>query len=126
MKQRININELRRKDIAKDTNLIAYCGLYCAACRGYLKGSCPGCQKNEKATWCKVRSCCINNNYQSCTDCKEFSNSMDCRKYNNFMSKTFGFIFRSDRAACITKIKELGYENFAVYMTENKLQTIKR
>ncbi len=112
--------------IVNDADLIAYCGLYCAACRGFLKGSCKGCQKNEKATWCKVRSCCISNQYQSCADCKAYSNPMDCKKYNIFMSKAFGFVFRSDRGACINMIKEKGYENFAAYMAENKLQTIKR
>ena len=114
------------KEIVKDTNLIAYCGLYCAACRGYLKGSCAGCQKNEKASWCKIRSCNMANSYKSCADCKEYSNPMDCKKYNNFMSKLFGFIFRSDRQAGIALIKERGYENFAAYMAENKLQTIRR
>ena len=114
------------KEIVKDTNLIADCGLYCAACGRYQKGSCPGCQKNEKASWCKVRSCNMANNYQSCADCKEFTNPMDCNKFNNFISKAFAFVFRSDRGACIAKIKEGGYENFAVYMAENKLQSMKR
>ena len=114
------------KEIVNDANLIAYCGLFCAECRGYKKGTCAGCQKNENATWCKVRTCCMNNNYKSCADCKEFSNAMDCRKYNNFISKAFGFIFRSDRGACIAMIKEKGYENFAAYMAENKLQSMKR
>lgn len=114
------------KEIVKDANLIAYCGLYCAACGRYQKGSCPGCQKNEKASWCKIRSCNMDNHYQSCADCKEFSNPMDCKKYNNFISKIFAVVFRSNRQAGIAMIKERGYENFAVYMAENRLQTIKK
>ena len=68
----------------------------------------------------------MTNNYKSCADCKEFSNPMDCKKFNNFISKMFAFVFRSDRAACIAMIKERGYENFAIYMADNKLQSIKR
>lgn len=113
-------------EIVKDANSIAYCGLYCAECGRYKKGSCPGCQKNEKASWCKVRSCCMTNQYKSCADCKEFSNPMDCKKYNNFMAKLFGFVFQSDRSACINMIKAKGYENFAAYMAGNKLQTMKK
>ncbi len=114
------------KEIMNDTKLIAYCGLYCAACGKYVNGKCPGCADNAKASWCKIRMCCIENNYKSCADCKEFSNVNDCKKYNNIISKLFGLIFRSDRAACISCIKEKGYDNYAAYMTENKIQGFKK
>ncbi len=114
------------KQITNDIKLIAFCGLYCAACPSYLKEKCPGCAENEKASWCKIRSCCLENNYKSCTDCKQYSNVMDCKKYNNFISKIIGVIFRSNRAACIDIIKEKGYEGFASYMTGNKMMTIKK
>ncbi len=114
------------KQITSDVKLIAFCGLYCGACRSYLKGKCPGCVENTKATWCQIRSCCIENNYKSCADCKQFSNVNECKKYNNFIAKIFGFVFRSNRAACITLIKEKGYDGFAGYMTNNKLMTIKK
>jgi hypothetical protein len=112
--------------IKTETKLIAFCGLYCAACGKYQNGKCPGCADNTKATWCTIRSCCTDNNYKSCADCKEFSDPMKCKKYNNFMSKLFGFIFKSDRAACISLIKEKGYEGFASYMSEKGWQSIKR
>jgi len=114
------------KEIVADKALIAYCGLYCGACRKYLKGSCPGCRENNKASWCKIRSCNLEHGYSSCADCKDFANPMDCKKFNNFISKIFALIFKSDRAACIEKIKEAGYEGFAKYMAENKLQSVKR
>ena len=66
------------------------------------------------------------NNYQSCADCKEFKDPMDCKKFNNFFSKMFAIILKSDRAACIAKIKNTGYEGFAQFMSENRLQSIKR
>ena len=114
------------KQIIADIDLIAYCGLYCGACKSYLKDRCPGCKENEKAKWCKIRTCCIENKYASCADCKEFENVSDCKKFNSFLSKIFAFIFRSDRKACIQMIKDNDYEFFAKEMAEKKLQTIKR
>ncbi|MDO8261260.1 MAG: DUF3795 domain-containing protein [Candidatus Magasanikbacteria bacterium] len=114
------------KEIQKDKNLIEYCGLYCGACRSYLQEKCPGCRKNEKATWCKIRKCCQDNNYPTCADCKTFSEAKDCKKFNNFISKIFALIFRSDRAACVKRIKEVGADKYAEEMTEKKLQSIKK
>ena len=51
---------------------------------------------------------------------------MACRKYNTFMAKLFGFIFNSDRAACINKIKSIGYEQFAQNMAEHKIVSFKK
>jgi hypothetical protein len=113
------------KPIIADKALIAFCGLYCGACHSYLKGKCPGCRDNVKATWCKVRTCGIENNFQSCADCKTIE-LVDCKKFNNPVSKIFGLIFNSDRKACIYRIRENGYDNFASEMADNKIQTIKR
>jgi hypothetical protein len=112
--------------VTSDPKLIAYCGLYCGECRSYIKGKCPGCKENMKASWCKIRACCIENNLLSCADCTQFSDVKECGKFNNFISKIFALIFRSDRPACIAKIKESGYEGFAAFMAENKLQSIRR
>jgi hypothetical protein len=114
------------KEITKNIDLIAYCGLYCGACKSYLKEKCPGCHENSKDSWCKVRSCNMEHGYKSCADCTEFANPMDCKKFNNFFSKIFALLLGSDRNACIAKIKESGYEEFAGFMTEHRLQTIKR
>lgn len=114
-----------KREIIADKNLIAFCGLYCGACRSYLSGKCPGCRENMKATWCKVRTCGMENNFQSCADCTLIP-LKDCKKYNSFISKAFGFVFNSDRAACIERIKVLGYEGFAVEMATTKKQTIQR
>ena len=113
------------KEIKVDRSLIAYCGLYCAACRSYLTGKCPGCKENVKASWCKIRQCCIDNNLQSCADCTTIE-LMECKKYNNFISKAFGIIFNSDRAACINRIRTIGYDDFAVEMAGSGRQSIKR
>jgi hypothetical protein len=114
------------KPITADKSLVAFCGLYCGACRKYLSGSCPGCHENQKASWCKIRSCNIEHGYASCADCKEFTDPLACKKFNNFISRIFAVIFKSDRAACIAKIRESGYEGFAQFMADHHLQSIKR
>ncbi|HTY09347.1 MAG TPA: DUF3795 domain-containing protein [Candidatus Edwardsbacteria bacterium] len=114
------------KEITADQSQVAYCGLYCGACGSYLKGKCPGCAKNEKASWCKVRTCCITNKYGSCADCTLVPDMMDCGKFNNFISKLFALVMRSDRPACIRAIKARGREAFAREMADQKTMTIKR
>jgi hypothetical protein len=114
------------KEVTNNPALISFCGLYCAACGSYQKGKCPGCKENAKASWCQIRNCNLEHGYSSCADCKEFTNIMECKKFNNPISRIFGFIFRSDRRAGIEMIRAQGYENFAQYMTVNKLQSIKR
>lgn len=113
------------KAIVADENLVAFCGLYCGACKAYLKGKCPGCEKNKKAAWCSVRTCCIENRYSSCASCAQFSDPTACKKFNTFMAKIFAFIFRSDRKACIDRIRCIGKEQFAAEMAEKKTPTIK-
>jgi len=114
------------RTIQEDAGLVAYCGLYCGACKAYVKEKCGGCHRNEKASWCSVRTCCIGKGLASCADCPEFSNPKDCRKFNNFMSRLFGLIFRSDRAACINQIKVHGLPGHAKRMTELKTQSLRR
>lgn len=115
-----------QKEIIADENLVAYCGLYCGACKRYLAWKCPWCTKNEKASWCTVRTCCMENKFSSCADCKDFSDPVECKKFNNFFSKLFWFLFGSDRKACISRIKEVGKCEFAKEMTELKSHTIKK
>jgi len=51
---------------------------------------------------------------------------MECKFFNNLIARMFGVIFRSDRNACISMIKEKGYQSFAEYMAGNGWQTIKK
>ena len=114
------------KAIQANPDLVAYCGLYCGACSRYLKDKCQGCHENAKVTWCKVRTCCIDNKYLSCADCKQFGNPDDCKLFNNMMAKIFALIFRSDRGACIRQIKENGIPAFADDMAANRRVTLKK
>lgn len=95
-------------------NEIAACGLVCANCGRYRKGKCPGCRDYEKATWCAVRTCCLEHGWRSCADCTLMPLG-ECRKFNNLMSKLFSLLFRSDRHGCIERIREVGY---AAYLAE--------
>lgn len=106
--------------------LVAYCGIYCGACRSYAIGRCPGCRKSEKATWCKVRTCCINNKYATCANCTTHCDPRACKVYHNPISRLFGFVFRSNRAACIQRIREVGTTTFAREMAERRRYTLPR
>jgi hypothetical protein len=117
---------MNMKEIVSSPDLVAYCGLYCGACGAYLRDRCPGCHQNEKATWCKVRTCCGQNHYASCAECQEFPDPRDCKKFNNVISKIFGLIFRSDRAACIRQIQEKGIQGHAEIMAGKKKPSIRR
>lgn len=112
------------ENITADKNNIAACGLYCGACRKFLSGKCPGCKDNEKASWCKIRQCCISKGYHTCAECKR--DVRECKTYSNFISKVFAFIFNSDRPSCISYIREHGEIAYAEEMSRRGCQTIKR
>jgi hypothetical protein len=114
------------KQIVNDSKLVAYCGLYCGACRAYLNEKCPGCIENTKAGWCKIRICCGENNFKSCADCSDFTDVNDCKKFNNVISKIFAFVFKSNRKACIEQIRSKGLKEHASIMTQLGKQTLPR
>jgi hypothetical protein len=112
--------------LARDPALVASCGLYCGACRSYLKGRCPGCHGNVKATWCKVRACCAEGQLASCAECAEHRDPVTCRKFNNLIARVIGIVLNSDRRACVLKIRELGLEGFAGFMAKRGRHTLPR
>jgi len=105
--------------------LVAFCGLYCGACRKLVNGKCPGCAKNIKASWCKVRTCNIERGQKSCAECTT-SSHRQCKHMNNMIAKTFALVFNSDRNACIDRIKNVGLDQFAFEMHESGKPSIKR
>ena len=111
-------------NIEVNKDLFAYCGLYCGACRQYLAKKCVGCMNNEKATWCKIRTCCKEKQISNCAGCA--IDAGDCKQYTNLISKAFSYLFNSNRPACIRMIKEVGEEAFAARMAQARMQTLKR
>ena len=101
------------KEIALSEFLVSRCGLYCGACRAYLRERCEGCKDNVKAKWCKVRSCCMEHGYSTYAECKEHSDPAACVKFINIISKTIGLHFNSDRRAGIMMIHRDGKRKFA-------------
>jgi hypothetical protein len=106
--------------------LVSPCGIYCGACYKLKKGSCPGCSGNNKATWCKIRTCTKEHSFQTCADCREFSDLNECGKFNTFIAKIFTFIFRSDRKASLRRITEIGINAYGEEMDGKGMQVIKR
>lgn len=109
---------------ANHINLIAACGLYCRNCGKYKKNKCPGCMGNTKATWCKIRSCCIENNIANCSACINYTNPMDCSKYNNLFGRVIEFFTHTDRSLCIRYLQEKGEDDFATMMTEKNRMSL--
>jgi len=109
----------------ENIQLIAYCGLYCGNCGSYKKGKCPGCAKNEKAGWCKIRSCCMENNYASCANCT-ITTPEQCKQHNSLISKFFSLVFKSDRPASLRYIRENGSMQYISRMSELNQMVIKR
>jgi hypothetical protein len=114
------------KEIVVDSKLIASCGLYCGACGKFLAEKCPGCAGNEKATWCGIRKCTIGHSWKSCAECTSFSDVTECKKFNNLMSKLFGLVFRSDRKACVERIRSVGRDQYAAEMAASKKPSLSR
>lgn len=114
------------ENVIADATLVAACGLYCGACRKYLAGKCPGCRRNEKASWCAVRACNQQAGQITCAQCSRYTDPMQCGKFNNVFSKFFALVFRSDRAACIAQIRAQGLDGHAQIMAEKKAQTLRR
>ncbi|MBN1202055.1 MAG: DUF3795 domain-containing protein [Anaerolineae bacterium] len=112
--------------VESDPKLVAFCGLYCGSCGRYKRGKCPGCAGNEKASWCQIRVCCLENGYSTCAACAQFDSVRDCRKFDNFMARLFSFVFRSDRPASVARIKAIGVEAYADEMTTSGKMSIRR
>ena len=101
--------------MSEDTKefVLAYCGLVCSQCGMYLKGRCEGCHSDKPMSLnCKVKPCAQERNYNSCADCVDFENLKECKKLHNFVSRIFGFIFRTNRIANLNRIREIGMDRF--------------
>jgi len=111
------------KQINKDENLIAYCGLYCGACPHYTSGKCDGCRGNSAKSAvvykaCQVKPCCAENEFFTCADCTIYASTNECKKYNPLLLKIASWVESSDRSKAIEMIKTKGRADFLTFMTE--------
>ncbi|WP_075591277.1 DUF3795 domain-containing protein [Labilibacter marinus] len=109
----------------QDPKLVAFCGLYCGTCRKYLKGKCPGCNENTKATWCTIRDCNLDNKLSNCSQCN-MEGIEACKKLNNPIGKVFEFVFRTDRLASLKYIAANGEQLYSEKMCSLGLMSIKK
>lgn len=107
------------------TKLVAFCGLYCGNCGKFQKGKCKGCAQYNEASWCKIRTCCIEHNYNTCADCST-TTPRSCGNYNGIFSKFFEIVFKSDRKSSIEYIKEHGCDAFVDLMVSKNLMVIRK
>jgi hypothetical protein len=114
---------MNEKQVNKDENLIAYCGLYCGACPSFISGKCDGCRTNSAKSAvvykaCKVKPCCVENEFFSCADCTICTSTKECKKYNPLLLKIASWVESSDRSKAVEMIKTNGRAEFVAFMTE--------
>ena len=114
---------MTEKQIDKDENLIAYCGLYCGACPSFISGKCDGCRSNSAKSAvvykaCQVKPCCVENDFFTCADCTIYSSTKECKKYNPLLLKIASWVESSDRSKAIEMIKTKGRAEFAAFMKD--------
>jgi len=118
------------KEINKDENLIAHCGLYCGACPSFKSGKCDGCRGNSAKSAvmykrCKVKPCCADNGFFTCADCTIYASTKACKKYNALFPKIAAWIESSDRSKAIEMIKIKGRTEFLTFMADKNWVTFK-
>ena len=103
-------------ELVNSVNKIAPCGLYCGNCGKFKNQKCPSCpsfEEGQAPNWCKIRPCTYEKGYKTCAECTDWR---DCKIRDNFMSKVYGFIFRSNRNKMLSFIEENGLEEYAELM----------
>ena len=109
-------------------NLVPYCGLYCGACPIYAKGKCNGCKDPDSPTHyksCKVKPCCVKNEYSTCAECIKYQSTDECKDFNPLFLRFIQFISKNKRKNGIEMIKTDGEKAFQDFMHENKIFNMK-
>lgn len=93
---------------------VAVCGLFCGNCGKFRRGRCEGCAVQAGFSRCRIRTCALERGFATCAECEEMET---CGILNNFISKLFGFVFRTDRMASLRMIRGEGMERFIAFKT---------
>jgi hypothetical protein len=93
---------------------IGCCGAYCGKCKALEENACRGCKlgyKNGKRdiskAKCKMKVCCITNDYISCADCDKYDYCPTIREFQN----KDGYKYKKYKEA-LEFIRENGYDKF--------------
>lgn len=93
--------------------IVARCGLVCSNCGMFRTGKCAGCpSETPMFKNCPVKACAILHEHDTCAQCTQFGELKECRKLHNFISRAFGFVFRTDRIGNLVRIREVGLDAF--------------
>jgi hypothetical protein len=69
---------------------------------------------------CPVKACVKFRGFATCADCSAYPDLTQCGKLHNFLSRLFGWIFRSDRIGNLNRIRQVGLEQFAASQMRNR------
>jgi len=108
----------------ENRTLFSYCGLFCGNCkRGYARNSDVSklCKNGCGFASCSIRKCAQEKNLESCAECDDY---LSCKLLNSFMSKLFGFIFRSNRIGTLNLIRNSGYDHAADLLKKSGKMTV--
>lgn len=113
-----------------NTDIMAYCGLYCGGCKFYqntVKGiktfdndkfvTCKGCASDTTTPWCTdcaIKVCCKEKGLRVCIDCKEYP----CEKINGFVNDS-NFPYHLEVPDSLKRLKAIGEED---WMAEKELR----
>ena len=65
-----------KRDLTKETAMLAPCGIDCAQCDVLARGECAGCRGDRRHQWsgdCGLRTCCTDTKHLTlCSQCGEF------------------------------------------------------
>lgn len=103
---------------------IGCCGAYCGTCKVFKDGLCRGCkigysngERDITKVKCKIKKCCISNNFISCADCEKYNT---CETVQTFHNKN-GYKYKKYKEA-IVFLKANGYDRFLEIADKWKMQ----
>jgi hypothetical protein len=107
--------------------LISRCGLYCGACKKYLKNICSGCRTKAPPSWCEVSPCAASKDLFSCADCSDFPDVYRCGRLYPFKYRFGEWVAGMSRKAGIEMIRTDGCERYVQFMVEeNRTLCVKK
>ena len=103
---------------------IGCCGAYCATCKALVEDFCRGCKLGYKngerdllKAKCKIKVCCMKNEFISCADCGKYESCEMIQHLHNHKGYKYGKYKQAIRF-----IREHGYTRFLSIADKWKMQ----